>query len=169
MKMKFLAFAAVTLLTIGSVQAKFNTGELHDAAGEYAKFAVSPGYNYGYDYYENYFSFSLGQVSSLEVTAKVKNSGGGNLFENNLELYSSDTGEFFGDLSFDTNASTAHFNNLAAGNYFYEVYGYNNGRGNSHVSFSSTFVNAVPEPETYALMLVGLGVMGFIARRRKTL
>ena len=29
-------------------------------------------------------------------------------------------------------------------------------------------VNAVPEPETYALMLAGLGVMGFVARRRKS-
>ena len=29
-------------------------------------------------------------------------------------------------------------------------------------------VTAVPEPETYALMLAGLGVVGFIARRRKS-
>jgi hypothetical protein len=28
-------------------------------------------------------------------------------------------------------------------------------------------VAAVPEPETYALLLAGLGVMGFVARRRK--
>lgn len=28
-------------------------------------------------------------------------------------------------------------------------------------------VQAVPEPETYALMLAGLGVMGFVARRRR--
>ena len=29
------------------------------------------------------------------------------------------------------------------------------------------FVTAIPEPETYALMLAGLGVLGFVARRRK--
>lgn len=32
---------------------------------------------------------------------------------------------------------------------------------------SITITSAVPEPETYALMLAGLGVMGFIAVRRK--
>jgi len=29
------------------------------------------------------------------------------------------------------------------------------------------FVTAVPEPETYALMMAGLGLMGFVAKRRK--
>ena len=28
-------------------------------------------------------------------------------------------------------------------------------------------ITAVPEPETYAMMLAGLGLMGFVARRRK--
>jgi len=30
-----------------------------------------------------------------------------------------------------------------------------------------TAVTPIPKPETYALMLAGLGAMGFIARRRK--
>lgn len=33
--------------------------------------------------------------------------------------------------------------------------------------FFSVNVTAVPEPETWALMLTGLGMLGFIARRRK--
>jgi hypothetical protein len=34
------------------------------------------------------------------------------------------------------------------------------GAGNLHVA-------AIPEPETYALMLAGLGLVGWMARRRK--
>ncbi len=35
------------------------------------------------------------------------------------------------------------------------------------VSFAPTNIAAVPEPETYGMMLGGLGLIGFIARRRK--
>jgi hypothetical protein len=43
------------------------------------------------------------------------------------------------------------------------------GQGPSCVSGSADFrgVAAIPEPETYALMLAGLGVLAFVARRRK--
>jgi hypothetical protein len=40
--------------------------------------------------------------------------------------------------------------------------------GFSARSEPGTFIAVVPEPETYALMFAGLGMMGFIARRRKS-
>ncbi len=34
-------------------------------------------------------------------------------------------------------------------------------------SLDAVSVTAVPEPETYALLLAGLGAIGFVARRRR--
>ncbi len=38
----------------------------------------------------------------------------------------------------------------------------------SEIQVSGTLVSAVPEPSTYALMLGGLGLIGFMARRRQS-
>lgn len=40
--------------------------------------------------------------------------------------------------------------------------------GSSALSLDNITVSAVPEPETYALMLLGLGAVGFAGRRRKS-
>lgn len=45
-------------------------------------------------------------------------------------------------------------------------YEWNNNSGAFNLDVSYTA--AVPEPETYAMLLAGLGVMGFIARRRRS-
>lgn len=58
---------------------------------------------------------------------------------------------------------------LAAGNYYLSVYGITNGTqgGIYNGAISVTAVAApVPEPESYAMLLAGLGVMGTIAMRR---
>ena len=65
--------------------------------------------------------------------------------------------------------------NLLAGvnnfNFAYTAPGLANGNGQSLADegwgIKSAMVTAVPEPETYAMMLAGLGLMGTIARRRK--
>lgn len=53
----------------------------------------------------------------------------------------------------------------AAGTYYLNVTGISTGSQGGLYN-GAISVAAVPEPETYAMLLAGLGVMGFIARRR---
>jgi len=99
------------------------------------------------------------------------------------DLFALDAGNFFstGDANFavTTNLSTYNFvetvSNGAAGLSFV---GFQAGAGEYFTSVTVSGSNAtgmtdiqlaqaVPEPETYALMLAGLGVMAFVARRRR--
>jgi hypothetical protein len=47
-----------------------------------------------------------------------------------------------------------------------KLFYWDSNNGDNSGSIAAT-VTAVPEPETYALMLAGLGLVGFMARRRK--
>lgn len=57
---------------------------------------------------------------------------------------------------------------LSAGSYSLEIHGTLNAgyKGNSYGGNFVTQLSPVPEPETYALLLAGLGAVGFVARRR---
>jgi hypothetical protein len=68
---------------------------------------------------------------------------------------------FFSPQPFYDMAFTAFTNSVSTVEPFAGGFRINNGGGNLN------FAQPVPEPETYALMLAGLGVMGWLARRRK--
>jgi hypothetical protein len=69
--------------------------------------------------------------------------------------------------------STRTITGLSAGlDYEVEVYGWGNPMGSATGSYELTLtaqgnLAPVPEPETYAMMLAGLGLLGLTARRRR--
>lgn len=112
----------------------------------------------------DYFTFSLSTKSNILVdidqflgvsiggTFSLQNTTGGNLQTYNLPNISFVSGPDFS------------FNGIDAGSY---RFAYNPGLVTAAVGAKVSFTaTPVPEPETNALMMVGLGLMGFIARRK---
>jgi hypothetical protein len=118
------------------------------------------------------FTFSVsGTTSSLDaVISSISNSASTGLDITGLSLYSStnalvSTGVMKSTGSIDV--WTLSTTNLTAGNYYLQVNG--SVMSNAAGSFGGAISMAapVPEPETYGMMLGGLGLLGFLARRRK--
>ena len=84
------------------------------------------------------------------------------LFDAGNTLIASDT--FLGTLG---GFALSTFPQTAIGPGTYKLIATGTGVRDSSLDVSVTFSKAIPEPETYAMMLAGLGLLGLAARRRK--
>jgi hypothetical protein len=99
--------------------------------------------------------FSAGGLFSFSGAISVSAVG---LFDSSSTLLAVDSDGSDGFLTFAALPT--------AGLYFFGVVGNSDG-GSYDGAISTVLTAAVPEPETYALMLAGLGVVGWAARRQK--
>lgn len=104
------------------------------------------------------------------VVASISRSGDVGLDITGLALYGADDALITDGEELESGALdlwTIASDNLAAGDYYLQVSG--ELVSDAGASFGGAVALApVPEPETYGLMLGGLGVLGFLAHRRRT-
>lgn len=108
------------------------------------------------------------------LVASISGTSGSGINLSTFDLYSGtssgantlvQTGDVISPLVNLTSGSLTDVN--LAGNYFIKIEGTQFGTSSYNGNISLTSVSAVPEPETYAMLLSGLALIGFAGRRRK--
>ncbi len=169
-KLELLAAAALmaSSVTHAAPTVKANWG-IHDDPAEHASVAFLP--NTGS--FDHVFTFNLtgwNDLVSIAVTndfSKYNINGASLQFWKETSIDGNYTNDLsLGSFSFDSTSVGADFGNLGPGSYYYEIKGTVVGLKCGTYTVDS-YISAVPEPETYAMLLAGLGLIGFSARHRK--
>ena len=115
--------------------------------------------------FQDIYSFTIVDGGDLAGSVSATNFGSYNILGLTVTLLDSS----FNQVGFDSTPASFTFSGLSAGNYALNVLGF--ATGTSGGLYGGSFVaetTPIPEPETYALMLAGLGIIGFVAARRKS-
>jgi hypothetical protein len=110
-------------------------------------------------YFDDLYEINLTQVSDFSYSITEITTGNNAQYDVTFMNYG----------FFDANGeAVTTLTNLAAGTYFLSATGKLSGSlgGDFNVSFNINPITPVPEADSYALMLAGLGLMGFVARRK---
>ncbi len=164
--------AAAILMTSGVSNAAptvMGNWGVHDDPVEHASVLLGSGAGS----FDHIFTFNLSTRNDVVSIAVTNDFGKFNINGAALQLWkeTSVDGNYTNDTSvesfaFDSSSVGMDFGKLEPGNYYYEITGTVLGsKGGSYILDS--YISPVPEPETYAMLLAGLGMIGFSLRRRR--
>ena len=181
---------ALALALAGSAASAATVGVLYDAGGNpiangadlgpdlysAVQADIQPGYTSSFDYVYN---FALDSTTDLDVSANtylgptVDGSASFSLYNGTSTGDSGTAGALAGTVfTFGGTIVNTTFSGLPAGTYFFEI------AGSPSTMIGTAFnvtlqapsdsgpLPAVPEPANMALLLAGLGLMGFLVKRR---
>lgn len=118
-------------------------------------------------FFDDYYAISF--VGTRNLTASLFGSGANAAAFSAFDLLASDRTTIIIDGTVNSGPRAAFGTmegfNLMGGDYFIRVAGGASGSG--EYGGYVNLVSPVPEPETYAMMLAGLGMIGFVSRRKK--
>lgn len=163
MKLKSLAIASLVALSSVSGHAATTDWSSH------ALLESSVGLSTGGIIFDTY-SFTLATASTVASSVGAIGTispGTYSLFTTGLDGLVGTTDDLATPFAWNfTNVPTVNTVTLSAGSYYYSVFGFAPSVAAYSINSAATAV-PVPEPETYAMLLAGLGVVGFVARRRR--
>jgi hypothetical protein len=153
-----LVLAAGLAVSASAGAATYNLGSLPVGVTQFGVYSVSGTFSDTID-------FTLGSAANLSAGVGSLNfSLGSSPYKNisnlDLTLYNSSNV----DLGSGVNVSVS---NLAAGNYYAVISGKANGVAGGEYG-GAISVSPVPEASSLAMMLAGLGMLGYVASRRKS-
>lgn len=162
--MKLKSIAAASVVALSALSSHASSG----GWGQHALLESAIGLSAGGVIFDTY-SFALGVQS--EVASSVTSLGSIVPASYSLFAVGSDglvgTTDDIGIASWTFGgAPTVHNVTLDAGSYYYSVFGFASSAAAYSLNSAVSAV-AVPEPETYALLGAGLGIIGFVASRRR--